>query len=406
VGDGPSGLWGGPTGPVDHGQRQRRLFKPFSFRSLTATYLAALLIIASLSISSHFVLSTTLRDTEGTSAVINMAGRQRMLSQRIASLAAQRQLGDKYVDDDLSKAATAFEEAHRQLSGPYIAVGTAPGAEELHSLYFTGPAPLDAMVHDFVATARALLKLTPGDAAAAPLTARLFAEARAPLLDALNEATSIQQREGERRVAHLEWLQSAILIVVLVTLVLEALVIFRPMITRIMRQLSEILKLATTDSLTEVANRRSFLDRGEVERERAIQYGGPLSVLLLDVDHFKRVNDTYGHAAGDAVLRTLSETVRRSARKTDLVGRLGGEEFAVLLPRTGVAAAQELAERIRLGVASTLVRVGTESLAVTVSIGVATMAGPAEPVEAMLRRADLLMYDAKVGGRNRVVAEA
>jgi diguanylate cyclase (GGDEF)-like protein len=173
-----------------------------------------------------------------------------------------------------------------------------------------------------------------------------------------------------------------------------------------MRQLSEILKLATTDSLTEVANRRSFLDRGEVERERAIQYGGPLSVLLLDVDHFKRVNDTYGHAAGDAVLRTLSETVRRSARKTDLVGRLGGEEFAVLLPRTGVAAAQELAERIRLGVASTLVRVGTESLAVTVSIGVATMAGPAEPVEAMLRRADLLMYDAKVGGRNRVVAEA
>jgi diguanylate cyclase (GGDEF)-like protein len=399
-------LWHPPGSPADQPRKGYRLFKPFSFLSLTATYIAALLIIAGLSISSHIVLSTTLRDTEGTAAVINMAGRQRMLSQRIASLAAQRQLGDKGVDADMAKAIAAFEQAHRQLSSPYLTASSEPGAEELHALYFSGPVPLDGMVRDFVAMARALLQRPPGDPAEAATLSRLFAEARAPLLDALNQATFVQQREGERRVAHLEWLQSAILLVVLATLVLEALVIFRPMITSIMRQLAEILQLATTDSLTEVANRRCFLERSELERRRAIQYGGPLSLLLLDVDHFKRVNDTYGHAAGDAVLKTLCEAVRHSVRGSDLVGRLGGEEFAVLLPRTDVKTAAELAERIRLGVAASLVRVGAESLAVTVSVGVATMGGPDEAIEAVLRRADALMYQAKAGGRNRVAVEA
>ncbi len=402
---GTGSLWGRPV--EQPGQRRAaRSLKPFSFRSLTATYLAALLIIAGLSVSSHLVLSTTLRDTEGTAAVINMAGRQRMLSQRIASLAAQRQLGDKGVDPDLVQAITAFEQAHRQLSGPYLIQNTEPGAKELHALYFTGPAPLDEMVRDFVATARAVLQAPPGDAATLRQLTRLFAQARAPLLDGLNEATSIQQREGERRVAHLEWLQSAILIVVLVTLALEALVIFRPMITRIMRQLTEIIRLATTDSLTNVANRRSFMERCETERLRAVRYGGPMSMLLLDVDHFKHVNDTHGHAAGDTVLQALCETVRRSVRKSDLVGRLGGEEFAVLLPRTDLKAAAELAERIRLGVAASLVRVGAESLAVTVSVGVATMHGPTEAMDSLLRRVDVLMYQAKVGGRNRVAVEA
>ncbi len=377
--------------------------KPFSFRSLTATYITALLIVATLTISSHFVLSTTLRETEGTAAIINQAGRQRMLSQRIASLAAQRQLGDTGVTADLNTAITTFQTAHASLSAPFRPPGDTPSEKQLHALYFEGPTPLDTLARDFVDNARRLLTLPPDDPAAAPILAALFTTTRSALLDGLNDATMIQQREGERRVRHLEWLQTSILAVVLTTLMLEALVIFRPMTRRIMRQLTEILKLATTDSLTGISNRRSFMETWERERALAIRQNTALSVLVLDVDHFKNVNDMYGHAAGDTVLQALCQTIRSMIRASDVMGRLGGEEFAVLLPRTAAVAAAGMADRIRLGIGSRLISVGTDEVAVTISVGVATMQGPGESIDAMLKRGDGLMYRAKMGGRNRVV---
>ena len=377
----------------------------FSFRSLTATYAAALLITAGLSIASHLLLGSTLRHSEGTAAVINMAGRQRMLSQRVASLAAQRQMGDPTATKPLEEAIDAFQAAHVTLSAPYGSAGSNWAEKRLHTLYFEGANPLDRQVRSFIATTRSLLAIPAGDPAAIPFLHALFDETRVPLLSLLDEVTAIEQHEGEDRVAHLELLQSTVLGIILATLLLEAMVIFRPMITRIMLQLSEILHLATTDSLTGAANRRSFLERWDMERATALKDDRPLSVLLMDVDHFKDVNDTMGHAAGDAALWCLCETIRRSMRATDMVGRIGGEEFAVLLPNTGHAAAAALAERVRGAIESSGVRLGEHRIAITVSVGVATLAGRDDGVDTMLSRADALMYRAKQTGRNRVASE-
>jgi two-component system chemotaxis response regulator CheY len=169
---------------------------------------------------------------------------------------------------------------------------------------------------------------------------------------------------------------------------------------------NEILeKLALTDALTGLANRRAFLEALDAEVARVARHGRPASLLFLDLDNFKRVNDGHGHAAGDEVLSGFSQVLKRSCRRGDLAARIGGEEFAVLLPTTGRIPAALVAERIRRATeAHPLGR--TSAVGVTVSIGVASTEELPEPREAaeLLRRADAALYRAKAEGRNRVAA--
>ncbi len=167
---------------------------------------------------------------------------------------------------------------------------------------------------------------------------------------------------------------------------------------------AEIRYLSYHDELTGLQNRRGFIEAAEEAVSRSIRYGRPLSALLLDVDHFKQVNDTYGHAAGDRVLSRLARVMSGEVRDCDVLGRLGGEEFGVLLPETGQQGALQLAERIRERVAEMVVDDEGYRLWITVSIGVAGMDAGVGGVDGLLRAADDALYTAKNGGRDRVVA--
>jgi diguanylate cyclase (GGDEF)-like protein len=164
------------------------------------------------------------------------------------------------------------------------------------------------------------------------------------------------------------------------------------------RALSE---MAATDELTGIPNRRSILEVLGREYARARRYAEPLAVLMIDIDHFKEVNDTRGHAAGDAVLKGVASTLHSTVRDSDFAGRYGGEEFLAILPHQDQRGALIAAERIRRKIADS--EMGPDRLKVTVSIGVGAIA--ADGVEAMLSRADRAMYAAKAAGRNRVSAD-
>lgn len=167
----------------------------------------------------------------------------------------------------------------------------------------------------------------------------------------------------------------------------------------------ELRAIATIDSLTGAYTRREILEYGENELKRSLRNGRPLSVLMLDIDHFKKINDTYGHSAGDNALRHFTEVCRETVRMTDIVGRVGGEEFVLILPETDVEAGLEAAERIRRNVAeSTFYPGGTSSpVTLTVSIGLYPFAKDERLFECALSKADRALYEAKRGGRNRVV---
>ena len=161
-------------------------------------------------------------------------------------------------------------------------------------------------------------------------------------------------------------------------------------------------ELATTDALTGLPNRRQFTELAARELLRADRVERPLSLLVIDADHFKAINDRHGHVAGDEVLRTLGRVLRDTVRVTDLICRWGGEELVVLLPDTDLDQAAEVAERIRRACADSVTRHGDVAIPVTVSIGVAARAADEHVLEAILDRADQAMYAAKSAGRNTI----
>ena len=175
---------------------------------------------------------------------------------------------------------------------------------------------------------------------------------------------------------------------------------------RITSLVEEAQRAATTDPLTGLMNRRAFLSALELERARTVRHGYALSLLLLDVDHFKSVNDKRGHATGDAVLLCLARLLQYQARKVDIVGRWGGEEFVVVLSGAEEAGAQMAGERIRAAVQAMVVQDESgQEVRVTISIGACSMIA-GETAEQLIDRADQAMYQAKAGGRNRVVVGA
>ena len=171
------------------------------------------------------------------------------------------------------------------------------------------------------------------------------------------------------------------------------------------RNEAELHLLATTDALSGVGNRRFFMDQAQAMLVRALQAEQPLTLVSMDIDHFKQVNDSYGHAAGDAVIRAVAQTMLAQLRETDLVARLGGEEFAALLPETGAGQAHQVVERVRRTLAQWPVEYGDERISTTVSIGVAQL-NAGEGLESLLARADAALYRAKEAGRNRIVRSA
>jgi diguanylate cyclase (GGDEF)-like protein len=164
----------------------------------------------------------------------------------------------------------------------------------------------------------------------------------------------------------------------------------------------EIYRLVTTDGLTGLINRRAFSESLAREMSRAVRYQRPLSLVVLDIDHFKSLNDTLGHLAGDAALRQLGALLRANLRREDVLGRMGGEEFALLLPEIDLEGARIVADKIRRIVEARAFEYEGSSMRITVSAGVASREARESDGEELLRRADTHLYAAKRGGRNRI----
>ncbi len=169
-----------------------------------------------------------------------------------------------------------------------------------------------------------------------------------------------------------------------------------------MRLYDQMKQMAITDSVTGLFSRRHFSDLGRSEVERALRYDRSLSVLMVDIDHFKRVNDSFGHNAGDQVLQKVAQVCSQALRATDIVGRWGGEEFVIALPEADREGAALIGERIRRMMAETEMHITHQSLRVTISIGVATLRRSGMSLEALIDAADQALYLAKQSGRNQV----
>ena len=172
-------------------------------------------------------------------------------------------------------------------------------------------------------------------------------------------------------------------------------------------RIEESVEMAITDGLTGLYNRRYMETHLATLVAHAQETGRPLSLLIADIDHFKRVNDTHGHDAGDTVLREFATRFRRNTRGIDMACRLGGEEFVIIMPETELRRAFQIGERLRAAIASETFRVNPETeLRMTASVGVATLEFASDTSATLYKRADNALYAAKREGRNRVIADA
>ncbi len=161
-------------------------------------------------------------------------------------------------------------------------------------------------------------------------------------------------------------------------------------------------ELAITDDLTHTFSRRYLMERFQEEYNRSLRFKHKLSFLMLDIDHFKQCNDKFGHLVGDIVLANIADEIKKNIRQVDLVGRFGGEEFAIILPEADKAGAQYTAERIRVAASNRTIKAYDETVQVSVSIGVSTFPDDASKPQELIDRADWSLYRAKQTGRNRV----
>ncbi len=365
-------------------------------RRLTTAYVFGLLLIGLLTAGVHGLLDHIVAQQRDAATIINVAGRQRMLSQRIALLSGALAEGDESARAPLHLAILQMERGLDALvNGGDLGISR-PLSPALHDYFFVGPNALEPAVRAYLQDSKTFL-----DTGAPGLLVRIRLAARQDLILALDHSVALFETEANRQVDQLRLMQTGLLTILLVALLLEATFIFRPLVSKIGQTTTRLLDLATHDGLTGFLNHRFFIETAGriLEAGQTAPLPSPISVLMLDLDHFKRVNDGFGHATGDLVLARVARAIRDTLRASDVCARMGGEEFAILLPATDADSAVTVAEKLRAAIAAD--RSGPGPI-ITVSIGVSGLGGPSDSLDHMLDRADRALYRAKSAGRDCV----
>jgi diguanylate cyclase (GGDEF)-like protein len=387
-----------------------RQLKYKSLRYITLTYVLALALIAGLSLSTHLTVDRIVAQQQETAHVVNVSGRQRMLSQRIAELSLELSGTTdtptrRSIESRLLDAVDLMGKSHAALTKGSAELGIKPtDSAAVTAIYLDEPYRLDQRVTQYIDWATAFLALAPEQQANSPDLGKLLEAAHEPILVSLDAAVRQYQRDSEAAIYRLRIILLGSVMLMLVTLFAEAMFIFRPLFRRLKRTQDELIQAAMVDPLTGCMNRRCLVDQAQRELDRARRYEFPVSMLMLDIDHFKEINDNHGHAAGDEAICTLVRRLLRSMRSSDILGRIGGEEFAIILPQTGLSKGKIAAEKLRAAVSAAPVRFGDVSFPMTVSIGVSEILPEDKDFFQVLGRADQALYEAKRRGRDRVVS--
>lgn len=385
-------------------------------RTLTRAYILALGLIAFLTVSGHIVTAHITEQQKTSAEIAYHIGRQRTLMQQIMLYASNYyRLGEGLDYDFMMQSMADLESGHKYLlqtiDEKHVLTGhTSPA---LYRVYHNPPFNLDDNVRKFGELVEEFSEFKPGDESEErkEVLDRLSYMTNSVMRPAMDAALEYYQTETLEKMARFYSIQLAGAVFILIVLALEAFLIFSPLIRKIKDYNRVLQRYALEDSLTGLNNRRAFMNRAETELKKAQREGTPVSVALLDLDHFKQVNDTYGHDVGDAVLRHFAGILKNAFRAGDITGRIGGEEFAIVLPRIDRKGAYNILKRLCDTVAQSPCPYKNEAgemaeLYYTISIG---FTGPAqigdETIDEMLSKADVGLYDAKEQGRNRVIAK-
>lgn len=371
--------------------------RKISATRMTIAYAVGVAAMALLFFAAYFLPGKIVTEQHNTAQRIHIIEQQRVLSQRIALLSTDLYVGDMSTNEALQDAVTRMEQAQDTLSGKGDLGAYQLNAAE-HELYFGGSTPLDAEVRSFLSDTRRFMAATTMSAGDEAYKA-LQHHSRDLLLPALDRAAALFAEQADARIEQARMAQQFLLIALFIALVLEALLIFRPMVTKIRRYNAHLYEMATRDPLTGLANQRQFSEYSNREFRLARRTAKPLSMAVCDIDQFDQLIATHGRAVGDAVLRRFGELAARILRDTDIISRVGREEFALALPVMNLHGAMIIAEKLRRGIADDR----SDNLPpFTICVGVAVSEHGDKKMDDLLQRADSALQMAKSEGQNRI----
>ncbi|MCW9046415.1 MAG: GGDEF domain-containing protein [Alphaproteobacteria bacterium] len=372
-------------------------------------YISSLLAIAIVSIVSFYLVSQINLAQKTIASNANMNAEQKVLSQRIHRLAenfvetpdSEHPLLIKSLSAHIKK----MQENHQALTQGNPELGL-PGdhSEKVNALLFSKGTGLDDMIQRFTTNAVNIIE-TPSEFRTLdnPNLVALRVATSSTLLDGLDAILTQQKLELGKQIEKGRNQLIILLVVVLSTLAATGVFIFNPLYKKIIEQNQVLFELALTDPLTGCQNRRSFMEFASKEFDRVVRHGNSTCVISIDIDTFKTVNDTYGHPVGDEVIRNLVRTCLTAIRSSDHLGRLGGEEFAIVLIETDVQNAVSVAEKIRSAFEAVETTTKQGPIKCTASFGVTKIEKADDGIQGTLERADEYLYMAKKSGRNKVV---
>lgn len=378
--------------------------KSTPIRALTFGYILALLIIACMSLIIHYGIGEIIKQQNNRDVVF--ASRQLKLIPLISlNIRNYIETKNEVIKQKALEDVDMLRSAHKQLFSNDIerARGRSKTFYSVQVEESQRKAKQD--IDSFIVHARSFLN---SESAVANKNNEHFKSIQdlmqGSLLQNVDSVNIAYEAESLEYIRRLQVYQYIALIVILITLLLEALLIFMPLVKRVRVYANKLESLARTDALTGVDNRRSIMEKGLKEVGRSKRYKKPLSVALLDIDHFKVINDEHGHVSGDMVLKEIVQTIADSIRLEDELGRYGGEEFIILLPSTEKNDAHIVMDRVRKTIELKEFRIQSgKYIKVTISIGIAEVSLEEEnTLDPSIRRADVVLYKAKEAGRNQI----
>ena len=385
-------------------------------KMLTHAYILALSIIAVLTIIGHMMTGHITHKQKEGSEIAYAISRQRALTQEVMIHAAEYYKTQAQLDRDfLTQTINEMEAGHAALIKTIKQRKGINGtiSDALLNVYFNEPFTLDKQTVGFIDLVRQFAGMQTDAESQKHIDALklLMTRKSGPMIRTLDMALDNYQTEVLGETEKFSYMQMWSMIFVLIVLLMEAFFIFRPLVRRIHQYNQMLLRHAMEDHLTGLNNRRAFVNRASSELKRADRDHSQSIVVLSDLDRFKSINDTYGHKAGDLVLQHYAGILKEMLRSGDVIGRIGGEEFAILLPRTDDKQGFMTIDRLRDRVASTpctyLDDKGVEqSLSYTASFGLVAVVDQGRDIDELLAAADIGLYQAKESGRNRVIAVA
>ncbi len=372
--------------------KKLNLFNLKSINILVFTSLAAWAIFA------YVTTTQIIKSQKSYASAINITGKQRMLSQKIALIAKRYyETGNKQLKNHLLSLYTQMKEDHKRITTQYI------NSSATESIYYKEPSQLNKKVLYYLNNVAKFIE----EEQASSL--KKIETLSFSLLPELNDAVSIFEYESDLKTKLLIERELFILIGMLITLLVEAVFIVTPAIRRatshtnelnqlVKDRTLELEKLSITDQLTKLYNRRKIDETLAHEIERAERGNSSFSLIIIDIDHFKNINDTYGHQTGDQILQDISKILISNVRKIDTLGRWGGEEFLIINTESNPAKVMKFAEKIRRAVEAHNFNITTLT---TCSIGIAHYVAN-DTESSIIARADSALYAAKNAGRNCV----